>query len=379
MIVIDGLGIGGALDAALYGDEGSNTYASVADNLSVPTLVKLGLNNINGVLKPHYPIAENPIGCYARLHELSAGKDTITGHWEMMGIVNKVAYPTYPNGFPNEVIDALEKSWGVNIIGNMVASGTDIIRDLGPLHIKTGKPIVYTSADSVLQIASHIDVIPLDRLYKMCAIAREIMINKHNVARIIARPFTGGEGGFTRTADRRDYAVKIPDDNILNKLQALSIPVYGYGKINSIFDSVGINYDMGGHSNEEIMDLLLNGLKDIDNGFLFINLVDTDMLYGHRNDVEGFKSSLELLDKRLQSLIKILKKNDIILITGDHGCDPKYNTSDHTRENTPLLLYGKSLKRAIDLGELNGFNNIGEYILDVFSNTEQSRISKLLR
>lgn len=378
LIVIDGLGVGYSEDANLFGDVGSNTFLNVINNYNanLPTLTSLGIKNIDGLnLNGNREI----IGNYGKLREISMGKDTTTGHFEMMGIVNKQPMPTFPNGFPKEVVERLEAAFGAKLLGNKVASGTQIIDELGEEHCKTGSPIVYTSADSVLQIACHVDIIPIEKLYDMCKKAREIMGGQYAVGRVIARPFAGKTGDFYRLGDlRKDYAL-IPDkNNAMYRLVAEGKDVVAVGKISDIFANQSITQNYASHNNiDAIKDTLNLVNKDI-NGLIFVNLIDTDMIYGHRNDIKGYAECLEKIDSFLNELIGKLNTDDILIVTGDHGNDPSTESTDHSREFTPLLIYGKSLKTGSNLGVLNGFNNIGEFIEDYLLNNKKSLIGELL-
>ncbi len=361
LIVLDSFGIGAAPDAADFGDSGANTLASIAKTgkLNAKNLISLGLGNIEGVSA----VDKNPnhTATVARLRELSKGKDTTTGHWEIAGIVSEKAMPTYPNGFPDDVIEEFEKRVGRKTICNKPYSGTDVIRDYGKEHLETGKLIVYTSADSVFQIAAHVDKVPLETLYSYCKIAREMLVGEHGVGRVIARPFSGKAPEFKRTADRRDFSLLPPVDTMNDKLKASGLDVIGVGKIGDIFAMKGITETYPTHSNAEGMEMTLKlAEKDFD-GLCFINLVDFDMLYGHRQDADGYAEAISRFDKWLEEFIPKMKDEDILIITADHGCDPSDQSTDHTREHVPFLMYGNSVKPE-NLGTIDGFSFIGETV-----------------
>ncbi len=362
LIVIDGFGVGASPDASKYGDEGSNTFLNLYNKIpmELPVLTKLGLKNIDGIELSH---AQKVEGVYARLQEKSAGKDTTTGHWEMMGIISKQPMSTYPNGFPAEIVEKLEKAWGTKILGNCTASGTEIVARLGDEHLKTRKPIVYTSADSVLQVATHTDIYPVEKLYEMCQQAREIMQGKHAVGRIIARPFATINGKFERiNTGRRDYALSPAKPNTMSRLVSQGFDVIGVGKIGDIFNHENLTKVYENHTNQESIEVTKQLSLQSFNGLCFVNLVDTDMLYGHRNDMAGYAKSLEETDKALEFVIPNLNPQDILIVTADHGNDPTTPSTDHSREYTPLLMYSKQFKKPLNLGTLTGFDNIGEYI-----------------
>lgn len=368
LIVLDSLGVGELPDAQTYGDAGSNTLQNLdkaVGGLNLPNLQKLGLGNILSLtgIKP----ADSPLGSYGKMSERSQGKDTTTGHWEMCGIITEKAFPTYPDGFPDDVIDRLKKTWGRETLGNKPASGTEIIKELGEEHIRTGKPIVYTSADSVLQIAAHEDVIPLGELYRLCESAREIMDGEHKVVRVIARPFKGNPRDFYRTEGRKDYSIEPETETVLDKLKANGVAVHGVGKISDIFSGKGISDDHHVTGNKNILDKTIE-LANRANApsLIFANLVDFDMVYGHRNDVEGYANALKEFDKGLTVLFDSIDDDSMLVITADHGCDPTTASTDHSREYVPLLLYGKKLDRGVDLGIRKSFADLGESILDFF-------------
>mgnify|MGYP002516414803 FL=1 len=362
LFVLDGLGVGASEDANKFGDEGSNTLENVNAQipLNIPTLKKLGLTSIDGL---HFSKESDILGAYGKMREQSIGKDTTTGHFEMMGLVTKTPRPTFPNGFPDEVVEKLEQAFGTKILGNVVASGTQIIQDLGEEHLKTGYPIVYTSADSVLQIACHTDVVPLEKLYDYCKKAREIMNGKYAVGRVIARPFMGTINHFERINEgRRDYSV-IPDkNNTMEHLIEAKKDVIAVGKISDIFAGKSISQNYPSHNNKDALNSTQEILNKHFEGLCFINLVDTDMLYGHRNNVPGYAKSLEDTDQFLSKFIPEMKPDDVLMLTGDHGNDPTTPLTDHSREFTPILIYGKNVNQNVNLGILNGFYNIGQLV-----------------
>lgn len=367
-IVLDSVGMGEMYDADKYGDVGCNTIGNISmklGGLKLPNLEMLGLGNIDNIKGVNK--IENPMGCYARLAEASSGKDTTTGHWEMAGVVSKQPFPTYPNGFPEEIVKVFEKAIGRKIIGNKPASGTAIIDELGENHMKTGNPIVYTSADSVFQIAAHEEIIPLSELYKMCEIAREILKGEHAVARVIARPFVGKPGEFSRTANRRDFSLVPPHYTVLDVLKNNNLNVMAVGKIEDIFCGKGITEAIHTKDNMDGIDQTLNYMKQNKKGLIFTNLVDFDMKWGHRNDVEAYGKGLEAFDSRLPEIFKEMKDSDVLMITADHGCDPTMPGTDHTREYVPFIAYGKALKANTNLGTRHSFADIGQTIAEIFS------------
>jgi phosphopentomutase len=366
-IVLDSVGMGELPDAAKYGDVGANTIGNIAKKvggLAIPHLVRLGLGNIEGMTG--LDRAGDPAGIFARMGELSNGKDTITGHWEMAGIYTETPFPTYPNGFPPEVIEAFEKEVGVGTLGNKTSSGTTILDELGAEHLATKKLIVYTSADSVFQIAAHEDLYPVKRQYEICEIARRLLDGKHKVARVIARPFTGKPGSFARTANRHDYAVEPPYDTILDKLTKKKIPVMGVGKIVDIFNGRGVPESVHTKSNDDGIDKTLAYMANGPKGLIFTNLVDFDMKWGHRNDYEAYAKGLEAFDARLPELLNAMTATDAIFLTADHGCDPTFPGTDHTREYVPLVGYSAGLKAGVDLGTRKSFADIGQTIAEIF-------------
>lgn len=368
LIVLDSVGIGALPDANKYGDENANTLGHVAEfcnGLKLPNLEALGLGNIDGVI--NIPKSPNPTGCFARLDEASNGKDTVTGHWEMVGIKSEIAFPTYPNGFPTEIIKEFEEKTGRKVIANKPASGTAILDEMGKEHIDTGALIVYTSADSVFQIAAHEDIVPIDELYKYCEIAREMLKGEHSVARVIARPFLGKPGNFTRTPNRRDYALVPPHKTTLDMLKDKGLKVIAVGKIEDIFSGKGITDAVHTKDNMDGVDKTLDYMKENNKGLIFTNLVDFDMKWGHRNDAKAYGEGLEAFDSRLPEILSAMNDDDVLFITADHGCDPTTDGTDHTREYVPFLAYGKSLKTNTNLGTIDGFYCLGQTICDIFS------------
>ena len=365
LIVLDSFGIGEAPDAAAFGDKGASTVRSVFNTgkLNLPNMIEMGLGNIDGV--EVLPVTERPTATVARLRELSLGKDTTTGHWEIAGLVSEKAMPTYPDGFPKEVMDAFEAAVGRGTLCNLPYSGTDVIRDYGEEHLNTGKLIVYTSADSVFQIAAHEELVPVDELYEICKKARELLVGEHGVGRVIARPFIGKAGDFKRTANRKDFSLIPPKDTMLNILKNNGLDVIGVGKIGDIFALSGITETNPTHSNREGMEKAYEIAERDFEGLCFVNLVDFDMLFGHRQDAIGYAEALNEFDAWLGEFIKKLGDEDILIITADHGCDPSDESTDHTREYVPYITFGKSVKPE-NLGTLDGFFNIGTAVLKYF-------------
>lgn len=368
LVVLDSVGIGALPDADKYGDEKSNTLGNISRSiggLSLPNLEKLGLGHIEGVTE--IKKVTSPTGCYGRSSELSNGKDTTTGHWEMAGIIIENAFPTYPNGFPEDLVTKFENAIGRKILGNKSASGTAIIDELGEEHVKTGNPIVYTSADSVFQIAAHEEIIPIDELYKMCEIAREMLTGEHAVGRVIARPFIGEAGNFQRTSNRHDYSLKPHYETMLDNIKDNGMKVKAVGKIVDIYAGEGVTDSIHTKSNMDGVDKTLEYMKEDFNGLLFTNLVDFDMKYGHRNDPEGYAKALVNFDNRLPEIIDNMNDNDVLIITADHGCDPTTEGSDHSREYIPVIAYGKNLKEDVNLGTRKTFSDIGQTIVDLLN------------
>jgi phosphopentomutase len=367
-VVLDSVGIGELPDAAEYGDVGRNTLGHIAESrpLQVPNLVRLGLPNI-APLKHLQPVA-SPIGSYGKGATRSPGKDTTTGHWEMAGVWLEQAFPVYKNGFPPDLIAEFERLIGRKTIGNKPASGTEIIKELGAEHVRTGKPIVYTSGDSVFQIATHEDVIPIGDLYRMCEIARKLLDGPHRVGRVIARPFAGPIGNFARTSRRHDYAVDPPKPMLLDVLQERRVPVFGIGKIHDIYNARGVEQYVTTKSNADGMEKLTAAVRERKSGLIFANLVDFDMLYGHRKDVEGFARSLEEFDRLLTEFLPLLSRSDLLMITADHGCDPdpRWATTDHSREYVPILAYSPASAPGANLGVLDTLADMGQTIAENF-------------
>jgi phosphopentomutase len=367
LIVLDSAGIGEMPDAADWGDAGSDTLGHILETREVrlPNLQGYGLGNIRPL--KHLPPVENPRGSYGRCALRSNGKDTTTGHWEMAGIILERAFPTYPQGFPQEIIDRFIKETNVpGVLGNVPASGTEIIKELGEEHVRTGKPIVYTSADSVFQIAAHEEIIPLPRLYDLCETARNILRGEDEVGRVIARPFTGSPGAFRRTENRHDYAVPPPRENLLVALNEAGLDVVCIGKVASIYDAAGVTLDLTAKNNDQSIDQTIAALKRAKRGLIFSNLVDFDMLYGHRRDTEGYARALEHFDARLPEIEAAMGERDLFIITADHGNDPTFPGTDHTREYAPLIVYGKRARVGVNLGIRRSLSDIGQTIADNF-------------
>lgn len=366
-MVLDSAGIGEMPDAAQWGDAGADTLGHILESrpVNLPNLQQMGLGNIRPLagVSP----AAKPVGSYGKCTLRSNGKDTTTGHWEMAGIILEKAFPTYPNGFPPRIIDRfVSESKLPGILGNVPASGTEIIKELGEEHVRTGKPIVYTSADSVFQIAAHEEVVPIERLYEMCETARRILDGDDRVGRVIARPFLGTNAAdFKRTENRHDYAVP-PPRNLLPILKDYGLDVVCIGKIASIYDSVGVTEDLTAKNNDQTIDQTINALNAESHGLIFSNLVDFDMLYGHRRDTEGYAKALEHFDTRLPEIFAAMGDRDLLILTADHGNDPTKEGSDHTREYAPLLVYGKSAKAAVNLGTRGSLADIGQTIAQNF-------------
>src|SRR6185503_433484 len=351
LIVLDGAGIGAMPDAPEWGDAGSDTLGHICESrtLALPNLQSWGLGNVRPLRG--VPPAADPRGSFGKCALRSNGKDTTTGHWEMAGIILEQAFPLYPNGFPQSILERFISETGVpGVLGNIPASGTEIIKDLGAEHVRSGKPIVYTSGDSVFQIAAHEKIIPLDRLYEICEIARDILRGEHEVGRVIARPFLGETGAFYRTENRHDYAVPPPRENLLPLLSGEGFDVVCIGKIASIYDSAGVTRDLSAKNNEQSIDQTIRALQENSRGLIFSNLVDFDMLYGHRRDTEGYARALEHFDSRWPEIEAAMGEGDLVIISADHGNDPTYPGTDHTREYAPLIVYGKKAKSGINLG-----------------------------
>ncbi len=368
LIVLDSVGAGELPDAFEYGDEGSNTLKNIykkAHNFSLPNLEKLGLLNIDGF--EDLKSSDTFKGSVAKCNEKSKGKDTTTGHWEISGLILDKPFPTYPNGFPDSLIQEFEKKTGRKVIGNYAASGTEIIKELGKEHVETGSLIVYTSADSVFQVAAHEEVVPLEELYSICQIARDMLQGQHGVGRVIARPFTGDEGNFVRTGNRKDFSLEPYKDTLLDYVKKSGREVYAIGKIEDIFVNKGITKSNHTKNNEEGILATIAAIKEDSEGLIFTNLVDFDMIYGHRNNVQGYADALMYFDKNLPEILDNLKETDVLIITADHGCDPTTESTDHSREYIPLIFYGKNIKENNNLGIIDTFASIGKTILDIFN------------
>ena len=364
LIVLDSFGIGEMPDAEKFGDKGTNTLRSVSKSeyFLLENLKKLGLFNIDGV--DYIEGVENPQGAVCRFSELSNGKDTTVGHWEICGVVSEKPLPTYPDGFPEEIIKEFAEKCGRGVLCNKPYSGTEVLKDFGEEHIKSGDLIVYTSADSVFQIAAHEDVVPLEKLYEYCRIARGILVGEHGVGRVIARPFKGENGNFTRTVNRHDFSISPPENSVLDYIAESGKSVIAVGKINDIFAEKGITEYVYTASNKEGIDKTLEYIGKDFSGLCFVNLVDFDMVYGHRNDVDGYAKALTEFDKALPYIMGNLRDDDLLIITADHGCDPGYKAStDHTREHIPCVIFGKRIKN-VNLGTKEGFCHIGKTVCD---------------
>lgn len=370
LIVLDSFGIGEEPDAAEYGDEGSNTLCACATTglLNVPNMANLGLLNIEGALESVYDVdlapVEAPQGAFARLREASVGKDTTVGHWEMSGVISKHPFPTYPEGFPADVIEEFSRQTGRGVLCNRPYSGTEVIKDYGEQHLRTGDLIVYTSADSVFQIAAHEDVVPVEQLYEYCRIARSILTGDNGVARVIARPFEGESPNFTRTSRRHDFSLEPTGQTMLDVLSANGYDVLSVGKIYDIFAQRGITDHVLTASNAEGIERTLEWLDRDFSGLCFTNLVEFDMVYGHRNDAEGYARALSYFDAKLPEMMGKMRENDLLMITADHGCDPVTPSTDHSREYVPWLIYGSHVKPGANLGTRPTFADVAETVLD---------------
>lgn len=369
---MDSVGVGAMPDAAEYGDEGSDTLGNISraiGGLNMPTFQRLGLGNIHPI--EGVPPAEKPEALYGKMQEASKGKDTTTGHWEIAGIISKTPFPTYPNGFPPEIIEEFERQIGTKILGNYPASGTVIIEELGKKHMETGYPIVYTSADSVFQIAAHEEVIPVERLYEMCRIARKILDGKHRVGRVIARPFIGEPGSFKRTRNRHDFSVSPPEPTLLDHLKEAGYDVIGVGKIWDIFNGAGLTETHKMQDNLDGLRVTKELIEKDNKGLIFTNLVDFDMLYGHRNNVKGYAKALEDMDAYMPNILEAMRDEDILFLTADHGCDPTTPSTDHSREYVPLLVYSPSVKGGVNLGLRKTFSDVAKTIAHIFNMPEK--------
>lgn len=368
IIILDSVGAGELPDAARFGDTGSDTLGNLARSqggLKLPTMQNLGLGNLHAIAG--VPPAASPAGFYGKMAEQSPAKDTIIGHWEIAGVISRQAFPTYPDGFPEEILKPFKDQIHRDILGNIAASGTEIIKDLGAEHLRTGFPIVYTSADSVFQIAAHVDIIPLEELYGMCLIARDILQGPYAMSRVIARPFTGSPGNFTRTDQRRDFSLPPPGKTLLDLISDSGGKVCALGKIEDIFAGQGVSLAWHTHNNLDGLNLTLQVMREhTDAKLIFTNLVDFDMLYGHRNNEAGYKTALEEFDAFLPEILQALQPEDVLVITADHGCDPTIKTStDHSREYVPLLVYGKSLSRPKNLGTRTSYADVGKTLQEL--------------
>ena len=368
-IVIDSVGVGALPDAKSFGDEGVNTLGHIVKEFSdikIPNMIKLGLGNIDGI--DYINNIDSPIGSFGRCNEVSQGKDTTTGHWEMTGLLVDTPFKTFENGFPKEIIDEFERRTGRKVVANKPASGNAILDEFGEHQMKTGDVIVYTSADSVFQIAAHEDIIPLEELYDMCKIAREIMMGEYAVARVIARPYVGScNGQFERTSNRRDYSLNPFDKTVLDNIKEKGLDVIGVGKIEDIFNGQGITEAIHTKDNMDGVDQTINYIKKDNKGLIFTNLVDFDSKYGHRRNIKGYKEALEEFDARIPEIIESMNEKDILIINADHGNDPAYKGTDHTREYIPLLVYGKDIKEGINLGTRKSFADIGATVADILN------------
>lgn len=381
LIVLDSYGIGALPDAADFGDEGSNTLKTITASKAydTPNMKKLGLFNIDGVdwMKKE----ESPAGAYGRMKERSRGKDTTIGHWEIAGVVSPKPLPVYPNGFPEEILEKFREATGREVLCNLPYSGTDVIRDYGEEHMKTGALIVYTSADSVFQIAAHEEVVPVEELYRYCEIAREILCGEHGVGRVIARPFIGEAPNFQRTANRHDFSLLPPRDTMLDAILEAGYDTYGIGKIYDIFAGKGIAHTQRIQNNVDGMEKTLEMQEKDFKGLCFVNLVDFDMMYGHRNDIEGYANAATVFDRQLKTFLERMRPEDILMITADHGCDPGFRGTDHSREHTPLLICGEDIKENVNLGTRETFADIAATVLDLLhveNNTDGTSMKELI-
>lgn len=379
LIVLDSVGIGALPDAAAYGDAGADTLGHIINTChpALPNLMAMGLGNIDGASFPG--AVQAPCAGYGRLREVSAGKDTTTGHWEIAGVQLSRAFPTFPNGFPQEFLARFEQAVGRGTIGNKPASGTAILDELGEEHLKTGKLIVYTSADSVFQIAANEAIVPLEELYRDCEIAREMLKGELEVGRVIARPFVGDHAGaFKRTAGRRDYSA-MPPTTMCDVLEAAGKTVYGVGKIEDIFGHRGITRSNHAAGNPACMEATFEAMREDFDGLLFVNLVDFDMVYGHRRDPQGYAGALEAFDRQLPQIQALMGEEDMLILTADHGCDPCHTGTDHTREHTPLLVWGKQLRGGVNLGTRETYADISATVLDYFGLENDLKGTSFLR
>lgn len=377
LIVLDSLGIGFSPDADAFGDTGANTLRRIAADrgFHAENMIRLGLGNIDGV--NYLPHTEHPLGAHARMREVSRGKDTTIGHFEIAGIISEEPLPTYPDGFPKEIIDEFSRLCGRGVLCNKPYSGTDVIRDFGKEHLESGKLIVYTSADSVFQIAAHEELVPPSQLYEYCRIARDLLTGEHGVGRVIARPFIGKEGNFSRTPNRRDFSIKPPKRSVLDSLKEAGRDVIAVGKITDIFAGVGITESILTHSNEEGMEICMGLLERDFHGLCFVNLVDFDSKFGHRQDISGYAAALAKFDGWLGDFMANMRGGDVLMITADHGCDPGDSSTDHTREYTPLLIYGDGIK-PVNLGTRMGFTEVGITAADLLCVKHSAEVGESL-
>jgi phosphopentomutase len=366
LMVLDSVGIGEMPDSADWGDAGADTLGHIlaVEKPQLPTLQKLGIGNIRAL--PNLPPVADPQGAFGKAAILSEGKDTTVGHWEMAGLITEKPFPTDPDGFPSRILEPFQKAIGRTVLGNKPASGTEIIAELGAEHMRTCRPIVYTSADSVFQVAAHEEVIPLEELYRICRIARDILDGEDRVARVIARPFIGRPGSFQRTGNRKDYAIPPPGKTLLDDLKAAGLATIGVGKIPSIFDFAGITKHLDAHDNAGSFDQTVQALGWAPAGLIFINLVDFDMLWGHRRDSKGYARGLEYCDLRIAEVQNAMREDDALILTADHGCDPTAHGTDHTREYVPILVYGKRLKGGVNLGIRSTLADMGQTVAENF-------------
>lgn len=366
LIVLDSFGVGELPDAVDFGDVGANTLGSVSTSskYNVPNLKSFGFHNIDGVTPTDK--VTSPIGSYGRCIEQSRGKDTTIGHWEMAGMISNTALPTFPEGFPQEILDQFEELTGRKVLCNLPYSGTAVIEKYGEEHMKTGALIVYTSGDSVFQIAAHEDIVPLEQLYKYCEMARGILTGPYAVGRVIARPFVGEPGNFTRTSNRHDFSLVPPKDTMLDMLVEAGYDTYGVGKIYDIFAGKGVQHTQRITNNVEGMEATIELLKEDFNGLCFVNLVDFDMKYGHRRDIDGYANAASVFDEQLTTFMENMREDDIVMVTADHGCDPGFKGTDHTREYIPILAYGKHIKAGVNIGTRHTYADIAATVLDVF-------------
>jgi phosphopentomutase len=365
LVVLDSVGVGALPDAAQYGDEGSDTLGNTAramGGIDLPHLRAWGLGNIHPI--PGVSPVRSPEAAFGRMAELSAGKDTTVGHWEMVGIISERPLPTYPHGFPADLMARFQAAIGRPTLGNYPASGTVILDELGAEHMRTGYPIVYTSADSVFQIAAHEEVIPIQDLYRMCETARSLLRGEHNVGRVIARPFVGSPGAFRRTERRRDFSAPPPGPTLLDHIVAAGQPVYAVGKIEDIFAARGISHAVHTRDNMDGVDKTLEAMHQCPDGLIFTNLVDFDMLYGHRNNAAGYAAALRAVDDRIPDLTNALREQDVLILTADHGCDPTTPSTDHSREYVPLLLFGPKIRAGTNVGTRKSFADLGATIAE---------------